>query len=49
MNLKKIMTYKSGNFVFSRKFSLRELQPLRIEARILYETVKDLPILPELA
>jgi Fic family protein len=28
---------------------IRELQPLRIEAQILYETVKDLPILPDLA
>ena len=42
-------TFKSGKFAFSRKFSLRELQPLRIEARILYETIKDLPILPNLA
>ncbi len=49
MYVKKILTYKSGNFAFSRKFSLRELQPLRTESRVLYETVKDLPILPELA
>lgn len=47
--MKKILTYKSGYFIFSRKFSVRELQPLRIEVRILYETVKDLPILPELS
>ena len=47
--VKKVMTFKSGKFVFSRKFSVRELQPLRIEAQILYETVKDLPILPDLA
>ena len=43
------MTFKSGKFVFSRNFSFRELQPLRIEAQILYETVRDLPILPDLA
>jgi Fic family protein len=46
---KKVMTFKSGKFVFSRNFSVRELQPLRIEAQILYETVRDLPILPDLA
>jgi Fic family protein len=47
--VKKVSTFKSGNFVFSRKFSLRKLQPLRIESRILYDTVRDLPILPDLA
>ena len=46
---KKVLTFKSGNFVFSRRFSNRMLQPYRIEARILYYTVKDLPILPDLA
>jgi len=45
----KVPTFKSGNFVFSRKFSNRMLQPYRIEAKILYDTVKDLPILPSLA
>jgi len=49
MSVKKVFTFKSGYFVFSDKFSFEELQPLIIEARILYETVKDLPILPELA
>jgi len=49
MYVKRVMTFKSGKFVFSRKFSVRELQPLRIEAQILYETVRDLPILPDLA
>lgn len=34
--IKKVSTFKSGNFVFSRKFSLRKLQPLRIESRILF-------------
>jgi Fic family protein len=37
---KKVTTFKSGYFSFSRKYSVRELQP---------ETVKDLPILPVLA
>ena len=49
MCLRKIMTFKSGNFVFSRKFSLSELAPKQIEIHILYETVNDLPILPELS
>jgi len=49
MGVKKVFTFKSGYFIFSDKFSFEELQPLIIEARILYETVKDLPILPELA
>jgi Fic family protein len=46
---KKVMTLKSGNFVFSRKFSYRTISPLIVEAQILYETVNDLPILPEMA
>jgi Fic family protein len=49
MGVKKVFTFKSGYFVFSDKFSFEELQPLIIEAQILYETVKDLPILPDLA
>ncbi len=47
--IKKVSTFNSGNFVFSRKFSLRKLQPLRIESKILYDIVRDLPILPDLA
>jgi cell filamentation protein, protein adenylyltransferase len=49
MYVKKVETYKSGKFAFSRMFSLRKINPLRIEAQILYETIKDLPILPQLA
>ena len=49
MCIKRVMTFKSGNFVFSRKFSLSELEPKKIEVRVLYETVRDLPILPELS
>ncbi|HED38360.1 MAG TPA: Fic family protein [Ignavibacteria bacterium] len=45
--LKKILTFKSGQFVFSRKFS--DLDKLLIEAQVLYGTIVDLPILPELA
>ena len=43
------MTFKSGSFKFSRKYSLRETQPLEIESRILNDTIKDLPILPSLS
>ncbi len=45
--VKKIPTFKSGNFVFSRKYSLNEIIALLIEARISYKTLSDLPILPE--
>ncbi|MEW5948457.1 MAG: Fic family protein [Thermodesulfobacteriota bacterium] len=47
--IKKVMTFKSGKFVFSRKFSSEKLTSHLIEARILYNTVTDLPILPELS
>lgn len=46
---KKVNTFNSGPFVFSWKYSKRKISPLRIEAEILYETIKDLPILPQLA
>lgn len=49
MYVKKIMTFKSGNFAFSRKYSIRKMEPLIIESRVLNETLKDLPILPELS
>ena len=46
---KKILTFKSGNYVFSRKYNEGELLPFLLESRILYETVRDLPILPDLS
>lgn len=49
MSVKKIMTFKSGKFVFSNKISEIKLNPLIIELQILYQTVKDLPILPSLS
>ena len=45
----KIMTYKSGKFVFSSKYDQQELTSQWIEVQILYQTVRDLPILPDLA
>jgi Fic family protein len=47
--VKKVLTFKSGNFVLSRKYDEGKLLPSLLEAKILYETVKDLPILPELS
>ena len=48
-DLTKIMTFKSGKFVFSRRFDKEELMGPLIEANILRTTVQDLPILPDLA
>ena len=47
--VKKVMTRKSGKFVFSSNFAWDEKLPLLVEARILNETIVDLPILPDLA
>ncbi|KPA18362.1 filamentation induced by cAMP protein fic [Candidatus Magnetomorum sp. HK-1] len=49
MAVKKISTFKSGNFVFATNYSENELYPLIIELRVLYETLNDLPILPALS
>ena len=46
---KSIMTFKSGKFVFSAKYDEQKIKPLLVESRILYETIKDLPILPDMA
>jgi Fic family protein len=47
--VKKILTFKSGNFVLSRKCNDGELSLPLLQSRILHETVRDLPILPELS
>jgi Fic family protein len=47
--VKKILTVKSGQFVFSRKYEMDKLATPVAEATILHTTVKDLPILPDLA
>jgi Fic family protein len=47
--VKKVLTVKSGNFVFSRKYNEDELSVPLLQTRILYETVRDLPILPDLS
>jgi len=47
--VQKVMTFKSGNFLFSRKYDADSLHDSLIEARVLQEAVVDLPILPSLA
>ena len=43
----KVLTFRSGNFVFSRKYSRSEIEPLTHCARLLYETVIAIPVLPQ--
>ncbi|MBW2610632.1 MAG: Fic family protein [Deltaproteobacteria bacterium] len=45
----KIFTFKSGNFIFSRKFSGKKIEISLVKANILYHSVMDLPILPDLS
>lgn len=47
--IRKVNTYKSGKFVFSCKYDMHRLLPILIENEVLIQTVKDLPILPNLA
>ena len=49
MAVRKVMTFKSGKFIFSDSITTEEINPKLIEYTILYETVRDLPILPALA
>ena len=44
-----IMTLKSGKFVLSANCDFQQVLPKIVEAQVLYMTVNDLPILPELA
>ncbi len=45
--VKKIMTFKSGVFAFSSKFSSEDITPVLVSAKILYSAIRDIPILPE--
>ena len=49
MHLVKVMTFKSGRFVFSGRFEADKLMAPILRANILNATVKDLPILPVLS
>lgn len=42
----KIMTFKSGQFVFTASFSNESLLPLIVKSNILLKSIKNLPILP---
>lgn len=47
--VKKVFTMKSGYFAFSRKFSSKKIEISLVKAKILYQSVIDLPILPNLS
>lgn len=49
MKVKKVMTFKSGKFAFSHNYSGSEIEPLEIEFRLIYDALKELPILPKQA
>lgn len=44
---KKVLTFKAGNFLFSRKYDREKLAPLLIRAQTIHSSVASLPILPE--
>jgi len=48
-DVKKVLTFKSGQFIFSRRYDSTALDRLLVEARVLRETVADLPVLPRMA
>jgi len=48
-NIKKIITHKSGKFVFSHKYDTEVINALIVQCAIKYETIKDIPILPDFA
>jgi Fic family protein len=48
-DLLKVMTFKSGKFIFSHRFEVNRLMPYLLQANILHTTVRDLPILPDMA
>ncbi len=43
----KVPTFRSGNFAFSAKYTRSEVDPLLSCARLLYETVIAIPVLPQ--
>ena len=44
--IKKVPTFKSGNFIFSGRHQAPEIETLHVWGLVLYKTVSDLPILP---
>ncbi|KAA0258832.1 Fic family protein [Deferribacter autotrophicus] len=47
--MKEYLTFKSGKFYFTVNYDKTIIDPLLIKAIVLNETIKDLPILPNLA
>ncbi|MFZ5801129.1 MAG: Fic family protein [Candidatus Omnitrophota bacterium] len=47
--VKKVITYKSGHFAFSLNYDKNKLNDRLIKAKILFTTVAEIPILPDLA
>ena len=47
--VEKVDTFKSGRFAFSWNYSSEAILELQVRASILYRTIADLPILPDLA
>ncbi len=45
----KAMTFKSGQFVFSRLYDAQKLESKLAQVDMLYGTISDLPILPDMA
>lgn len=45
--VKKVLTHKAGNFLFSRKYDRDKLAPLLIRGQTIHASVASLPILPE--
>ena len=48
-DLKKVDTFKSGPFYFSRRYDQQALAEKLVEARVLQQVVTEMPILPALA
>ncbi len=46
--VKKVATFKSGNFIFSSNFNNDSLRDFLTKIYVLYETIQDLPIWPTL-
>src|SRR5208283_1472356 len=49
IDAEEIMTFKSGKFILSSRCDFAEVMPLVVEASVLYRTVNDLPIHPDIA
>lgn len=47
--VKKVETFKSGPFAFSLNYNMEKLKGSLVKAKVLYHTIADIPILPNLA